>query len=414
MSDTPLYHFGMDWLNGVLPMSDVKQFFTDLEQFSSKLRFCRWQLESSGKYNYSRRFCHEGQASIQIMFNPPEIYWDDLRCLVADMDCNNSGIFISISGDGLRKLASMGQPGNSALNKLLFYLYRNGFRASRYDVYCDILDKDNKVVSLLTKAFRYFVQPRVGFPTLTTNTQRLRHNVSVIRHQGDDGKSFYNVSLGHHGSSTFMFRCYNKLAEIKDGRLSDYKDSLLEHYGNPDYWYRMEYEIHKNHASDYFNATMKQAEENNMNITYTDCFLTAFDRCFTPIIYRFIKHIRNIHGFPPADPWVEFRELIASNCDKLFILSNSSLPYVDMSKARLNRYIKRNSSFVYALVTALLFQPDLISDLRDGEERFFKKKKYLPFLDEVLPDFDSGGYIPLFKTPGVLKAFEVAQDSISA
>lgn len=412
MSDCK-YYFGIDWLNGVLPMSDVKQFFSDIEQFSNKLRFCRWQLESSGKYNYARRYCLEGQATFQVMFNPLPLYFDDYRCLVADMDCNNSGIFLSISGDGLRKLASMGQPGNSALNKLLFYLYRNGFKASRYDVYCDILDEKNKVVPLLTKAFRYFVQPRVGFPTLTTNMQRLRHNVSVISNQDDNGKTFYNVALGHHGSSTFMFRCYNKRMEIMDGRLSEYKDQLLSSYGNPDYCYRMEYEIHKNHASDYFNATMKQAEESNENISYQDCFLTCFDRCFTPVLFKIVASSR-LCSLPASDPWVEFRELISSSSGKLFILSNSTLPYVEMSKERLNRYIKRNSSFVYALFTAVLFQPDLIfSVLSDGQDRFHKKKKYLPLLDDLAPDFDSAHYSEV-NTLGVLGALHSSAKSLSA
>ena len=399
-----LYHFGMDWLNGVLPVSDVGEVFRTLAQFSSKLAYNRWSLECYGKYNYAFRYCLDGQSSVQLMFNPMKEHADDRRCLIADMDCNNSGVFFSISGDGIRKLASMGQSGNSALNKLLFYFYRNGFKASRFDVYCDILDKKNKVVSVVRESFKYFRFPQVGKLTLTTNVQRKPNAVRMDRYVDENNKVYYNCTMGNHASNTFMFRCYNKREEVLNGRLDEYSESLLKYYDDPQYWWRMEYELHKKHAADYFNATMKQAEEDNKNIQYRDCFLTAFDRCFTPVVFSYLKHLKNIRTLTVSVDWSEFANMI-SNCPERFILSNSTLPYVEMSRVRLNKYIKHNSSFVYALFTAVLFQPDLIYDvLAEGQDRFHKKVNIFSFYEneirnvEQLTDEEIDDYINVIKS----------------
>lgn len=383
-----LIKFGVDWLNGVLPCSDALEVFKALETFSSKLRLDRWSLQASGMYNYKTRFMLDGKPFVQLAFNPVVE-----GSFEVSSTTNNPGIFFSISGDGLRYLSSLGGE-QTALNKLLFYFYRNGFKASRFDVYCDILDKKNKVVPLIQKSFRYFLQPRVGYPTLTTNITRQRKNVKLYRVEGDNGV-YYNCSLGSRGSDQTLFRCYNKYDEVKDGRLSDKSDQIFEDYKVTDYWYRLEYEIHKRHASEYFNAVMEQAEKNNQLITFVDCFLSAFDRTFTPVIFDAVSKSR-ICALPVSPSWSTFRDQIAS-CPQLFISSNS-IPYVPMSKSRLHSYIKKNSAFVFNMLTAMLFDRDFgLSVISEGADKYRKNNRYNEIRDELHIDKDFSHQTALFQ-----------------
>lgn len=318
--DKKLYKFGMDWLNGVLPVTDVWEVFQMLEKFSSKLRFDRWELVNSGKYNYSRRYCLDGKASIQLMYNPVSLEEGFTACLpepktdeaepntIYQRTHNNPYVFFSISGDGIRQLHNMGGD-VSALNKLMFYFYRNSFRCSRFDVYCDVLDKKNTAVPIIQKAFKYFQYPQVGKPTLRTNVQRKAGNVSMYRGVDDKGKVYYNCVLGNHGTRFGMFRCYNKRMELLEGRLSGEKgNEILKDYGNPDYWWRLEYEIHKENAAACFNACMEQAEKNNKVLSFDAVFASALERVFD------IVDVSGLHcassNFPYSDKWASFCDLV--------------------------------------------------------------------------------------------------------
>lgn len=315
--DKKLYKFGMDWLNGVLPVSDVKSVFDMLEKFSCKLRYDRWGLVNSGLYNYSRRYWLDGKATIQLMYNPVS----DEEYLTADMNHNNSGIFFSISGDGIRYLHSLGGD-VSALNKLLYYFYRNSFKASRFDVYCDILDGENDIVPLIQEAFNYVGREQVGKPLIRTRLRRsgssLRQNFKKIPMTDDEGNEFVNCQLGHHASTVGMFRCYNKLVEVSDGRLSDMSEDIFKSYDVADYWYRLEYEMHKDNASACFNALMSRAEDENTVLCFSDIFLSVFERVFTiglpSTLAQLSTYVRD--RIPSAEAWSLFgAELQANSID---------------------------------------------------------------------------------------------------
>ncbi len=304
--DKKLYKFGMDWLNGVLPVSDVWSAFEMLEKFSSKLRFGRWTLLNSGLYNYARRYALDGKMTIQLMYNPVS----DEQGFTADMNHNNSGIFFSISGDGIRYLHSLGGD-VSALNKLLFYFYRNNFKASRFDVYCDILDKDNDIVPLLTEAFSSFGQETVGHYAISTNVQHNRKNVTMYRGLNDDGSEFWNTTLGHHGTRFGMFRCYNKYVEMTDGRLSDMSSDVFKSYDVEDYWYRLEYEMHKENAAACFNALMSRAEAENSPLCFEDIFYSVYERVFSVVTYSSVG--RKLGDCPIVSSWASFGAELQSN-----------------------------------------------------------------------------------------------------
>ena len=324
--DSKNYKFGMDWLNGVLPVEDVSKVFEMLAMFSSKLRFERWELVNSGKYNYRRRYCLDGGASIQLMYNPVS---DDDSFTACRPDVwiggspvssepvpgthHNPYIFFSISGDGIRYLNSLGGE-VSALNKLLFYFYRNGFKCSRFDVYCDILDKDNEIIPLLTEAFSYFGQEQVGKPFLSTNIRRNRKNVSMFRGLNDDGSEFWNCTLGSHGNTSGMFRSYNKLVEVSDGRLFDFSSAIFDSYGVSDYWYRLEYEMHKDNAAGCFNTLMEKAESCNSPLCFEDIFFCVFNKLFSVSYASTLSKFQHAN-YTDVPVWSEFRDYLLNNAE---------------------------------------------------------------------------------------------------
>ncbi len=303
--DKKLYKFGMDWLNGVLPVADVWSVFEMLEKFSSKLRFDRWTLLNSGRYNYSRRYCLDGKMTIQLMYNPVS----DEEGFTADMNHNNSGIFFSISGDGIRYLHSLGGD-VSALNKLLFYFYRNSFKASRFDTYCDILDDNNDIVPLIQDAFDNFIRPEYDRPTLKTYMRRTDSNIGYIKHRDINGNPYYNCQLGNHSSSVGMFRCYNKFEEMRDGRLSDFSSDAFNSYNVEDYWYRLEYEMHKENAAACFNALMSRADAENSPLCFEDIFNSVFERVFTVVDYKSSSGMQNQ---PTSNVWASFGAELQEN-----------------------------------------------------------------------------------------------------
>ncbi len=305
--DKKLYKFGMDWLNGVLPVSDVMSVFEMLEKFSSKLRFDRWTPLNSGRYNYARRYALDGKMTIQLMYNPVS----DEEGFTADMNHNNSGIFFSISGDGIRYLHSLGGD-VSALNKLLFFFYRYGFKASRFDTYCDILDEDNSIVPLIVEAFSYARHETVGKPFIKTNFHRTNNNFHRYPVVDDNGTEWWNCQLGHHASNVGMFRCYNKLVEVADGRLSEMSVDVFKSYDVDDYWYRLEYEMHKENAAACFNALMSRAEEENSPLCFEDIFYSVFDRLFSVGVANTYNQFTNgCHKV--CDVWASFGAELQAN-----------------------------------------------------------------------------------------------------
>lgn len=385
--DKNKYKFGMDWLNGVLPLADVNDVFQMLGIFSSKLKKERWQLTNSGKYNYSRRYCLDGQATIQLMYNP----LDDYEGLyTADMNHNNSGIFFSISGDGIRYLHTLGGD-VSALNKLLFYFFRNGFRASRFDVYCDILDEQNEIVPLITEAFSYFGQEQVGKLAVSTKVQHKRKNVTQYRGLNDDCSEFWNTTLGNHSTRFGMFRCYNKLVELVDGRLADFSSDILSSYNVSDYWYRLEYELHKENARDCFNSMMFNAVQDNKPLSFESVFFAAFNRVFRivkPTTYSDSRNIGNVDSVPI---WSEFGDELLE--DSIHFVEFKPVPYVKCSLSRLDKNMNRISSYVYIVLMRLFSMSpgERRQYLEDASDKFNGNKRYNLIRDEFeeLSFFDS-------------------------
>lgn len=389
--DKKLYKFGMDWLNGVLPVEDVADVFKLLGQFSSKLRFERWQLTNSGKYNYKRRYMLDGNASIQLMYNPvseeelytackPVEYVSLTSYIEAKGTSNNPYIFFSISGDGIRYLHTLGGD-VSALNKLLFYFYRNGFRASRFDTYCDILDSNNEIVPLITEAFSFFGREQVGKPFIRTKIRRSNNNFKRFPLVDDNGIEWWNSQLGHHGSTVGMFRCYNKYIEMLEGRLENVASNVFKEYDIKDYWYRLEYEMHKDNADKCFKTLMERAENCNSPLCFEDIFYSVFERLFSiGVANSKWQLVDGSHSVPAA--WSTFASELSSSAE--CFVQFGAVPYVKCTLSRLDRNMDRISSYVYITMLRLfsLSKDDRLRYMLNASDKFHKNKKYNLLRDE--------------------------------
>lgn len=261
--------YTLDWLQGVLPFSDVRQLFKALGEIDDRLKLENWAVMGSLR-NYRTRFVCNGMPAVSIAYNDDfmaDPYNDSLWftnpdsstvSLVAEDHPYNPGIFVSISGDGLRWLNCV--PGT--VENLLKYLHLQAFKCSRLDVACDIFEPKNDLVPTVLKAFKNAVSMRPGRLALRSNMRRTSGKNGTVKLYPytdtlrGESKTIWNCSFGDHGSSFGMFRCYDKWFEIASGRLSNYSKEMLSSLPHQ-YWYRLEYELHNGksvaHASIVFN-----------------------------------------------------------------------------------------------------------------------------------------------------------------
>lgn len=305
--------FNIDWLNGVLPITD----FSIIEDFLNQyplLNLSNW-VDSPGRFNYllglefsgmpGFRFCWNNRTPYQVTGN--DIYrssedeyrdHDNNGSIPSKGEHNNAYVFLQLSGDGIRFLQKF-----DLIHDFFTFLYNNNFRCTRFDVNCDIFSADNEVVDVISEAADYFVNPVRGKPTFRSKYFR-RQNKTIRVQQNYDfvlQKMTKNVTIGNHGSQTGMFRCYNKRVEVFETKKAEVALELWRSHGEPDYWYRLEYELHKASAESIFNSYMAAGDFNNIA-----AFMTAFDEFFDIVV--FTSHTATENAFVPC--WVAFSDLI--------------------------------------------------------------------------------------------------------
>lgn len=349
MSYLETTEFTLDWLQGVLPFSDVRQLFKDLGQFDSRLKYENWSVMGNLR-NYRTRFICQGRASVSIAYNDDPLQdpynknlWysselnDDVS-LIAENHPFNPGIFVSISGDGLRWLNQV----DGTVDKIIKYLRFEKFKCSRLDLACDIFDPKNNLVPNVIKAFKNCFSVNVGKLNIVSNMCRtsgkngsvkLYPYVDCIRQETP--KQVWNVTFGNHGSSFGMFRCYDKWFEIASGRLNNYSSEMLKKLTHK-YWYRLEYEVHNgkmnNHAADLFNSLA----DGKVNIQ------TAFGQVAGKM-FRIVKpkSISNLAMAPIFSVWEQF----LSYCEyfvQLGVVEWVTQPWVEKTAEQLVYYVRRH------------------------------------------------------------------------
>lgn len=291
--------FNIDWLNGVLPITDFKWVEDFLNTFPA-INMDHW-VESQGRFNYNFGIEYAGMPGFRFCYNIRSLYQqtgdeefrkddeyrdpDNHGLIPSKGENNNAYVFLQVSGDAIRMLHKFG-----LMHDLLTFLHAFNFRCTRFDVNCDIFSADNEVVDLISEASEYFVNPVRGKPTFRSKYFR-RQNKTIRVNQNYDfilEKMTKNISIGNHGSQTGMFRCYNKRLEVFETKKAEVALELWRSHGEPEYWYRLEYELHKTSAENIFNAYMLDGKFNNMA-----AFESAFSMFFEIVTFKNFKNELN-------------------------------------------------------------------------------------------------------------------------
>lgn len=360
--------FNLDYFNGVIQDydSNVEEFIRDISLFDDRLSLDNWLISEQGLYNYAYSARLFGLNNFIIAWNP-----SFNSSMTPSQDCNNKGLFISISGKGLSFL----QKHANTLPSLIKYFYNLGLRCSRFDVNCDIFDKDNDIVPLLVDSIDNALIRKEGAPGLVCDLKRTNQNFRVIPIvDTDTNERFYNAYVGHHGTNFGMFRCYNKKLEVKEMNNSDVASILLDSVGNPDYWYRLEYEVHKENADAVFKAFASG------KITLQGAFFACADRFFTPVIQPHIFSKTFSRDAQSSVLWVSFMDylslLISSNSGNIEVFTNS--PSIEKDSVSYMGYLELMKPILYMAEQFRSANPDWYDKvvLQEGKISFDTNPKY--------------------------------------
>lgn len=253
----------VDWLRGVVPVTDVNKFVDGLSRLDARLSSENFLEYGAQMLNYKVRYVHKDVQSLTFGFNPITIAVDGSYPLAADKtQHNNPYVLFSLSGDAIRYL------GDKTLKKVFKYLYGLQFVCTRIDYALDITDSTNHIVPLLSEALENFILPEPGELTIKAHIKRTPKNMQIHQYKyplGSDcaGYEFKNYTLGHHGSAHGMFRLYNKHFECLYGRNARIGEQLLN---GRDYWWRAELELHNNNKMPWAFNSFNSLVENDFAV----------------------------------------------------------------------------------------------------------------------------------------------------
>lgn len=390
------FAFGIDWLHGVLPFNDVTALWSALGSIDSRLGPDYWKPLGTFR-NYNTRFICQGKPSITIAFNqdyladPYSNKWyysknpsETPISLLAEDHPYNPGIFVSISGDGLRFIND--KPG--ALKQILKYFRLQKFSCSRIDFYCDFFNPKNKIIPHVIKSFNNAVLEKPGGFCLRSNMRRTSGSSGTVDvHSYVDtirpgGKKVTNVTFGNHGSSFGMFRCYDKWFEISSGRLNLYKEEMLKRCDDQ-YWYRIEYELHNGNTVRRAESIFNNLADDLMNVR--ECFGWCVNQMFDIVKIKYSQ--QKIDRREVSEIWDTFRQIIH------FVQSGElplvSVPWVEKTPEQFVRWLHRMQLAVYKIERLFANDPELkVKILSAGEERYnsdiVQKQLFDNFFDKLI------------------------------
>lgn len=230
--------------------------------------------------------------------NSRSIYWeydlvsdyvtttdDDSICLADTCFTNNYGIFVNISGEGIRKIGQ---------KKLLYWLFfmddKYGVKCTRIDLALDTFQPDNDIVPLILLACDNKLQNKDKDVTIKkARTVKIISNYNKF----DKSKSI-SAYIGSRGSS--MVRVYDKRYE-----------ELSKGFDVPSsYWYRIEVECRNPHNSKYQLAdTVFKSLKNDMplNSAFRFSLETVFTVAYQQNTYETLRKLADYKDF---DMWLDF------------------------------------------------------------------------------------------------------------
>lgn len=366
----------VDWFNIILHSNDILGLIEELEYLVPEMALENWELGNCTRgYTKSLRFqCHN---FIIVSWNPTE---ENLFKVNMEHPTNKD-ILISLSGDGCRFLASYGM-----LSEFLKYCKSIGCHCTRFDTALDIFSQ-NALVSSIVEAFKSSVIARIGACDCISSNMHLKPSNVQFNTVVDPftGEFTENVTFGNHGSSFGMFRCYNKAAEIMQGRLASSSEEIFEAVGCVDYWYRLEYEVHKKNADYYFQMLLNALEGNEFDNILTNIFAQIAEDMFRIVTLKSLNSIPRHSS--TSSLWSEFLSNI-SYIYPIVIDNLVSIPYI--KRTDLQSVVSNGSrikGYVYALLLAFIsdsgFRQLILSE---GREKY--NSPHYSELRQDLPDID--------------------------
>lgn len=398
--------YSIDYISGVVPTPFVTRFFKDLAMVDPvKLGFSCFQKWKTGLNFYKERWCLNDQSYFTLAYNEPGLnedlpldYDPSTDFLICSMqEGKNRGIYLSISGDGLRYL------GDKTVGSLIKLLGGYGFKCTRIDFACDVYDPDNQYVPLLNQALSNVYCQRGFVPgeySVTTNLSRATGNIKrftnfdpfrdpeLLKKIGQEIApgcyETYNFTWGRKDSTKCQFRMYDKWLEVKTvKRLQAVADQIIADTpaSVSNYWYRFEYEMHQLYANDLFYNLF------NENTSVPGAFAWCAEDCFFPVLCGFGLN-RDLCDQQSSDIWEDFidlaRQLGAHEVVQTIHFVQSKFYAVE---DRIN-YVKNNLPLYYMGFCLFKAYPWLLDRvLEDGRRSFFDNRKNIPFLNHMNKNF---------------------------
>lgn len=367
------YKFTCDWLNVRLDCDDINYLIARICVVLPELTVNDFEVRPSGGvcfYKKAHYLPKCGYSSVVLAYNT-----DDSGYILNESKGMGHlfGVLVSISGDGCRFINSLHE--NAFLDLIKLFSEEFNPHCSRIDVACDILDKDNPIVPMI-QTFAYTAYRR--------DEATIDFNCNIPRRPGwvtcndvfDNSLRGWtkNVTIGGRNSTKGTLQLYNKRVEIESGRLSEYKAQMLEQYGNPDYWWRLEYRC-KSFAQMIFETLVQSGD-------IVKAFLAAAERFgkFTESLSD-SSHISRELTLAEWVVFLAFLKKISSNA-YLVQFKNPvvSQKYVSTTISKLEHYQLENMA-VQTVVTLLhsTFDEDFRNRLlRKGLNDFLYKSRYVP------------------------------------
>lgn len=373
--ETKDYYFTCDWLNCRIDCPDIWTFLTDLENVIPEISVSDWKVRASGGVCFYKNGLYlpaAGLSSVVLAYNV-----DEHGKVINECQGERSmyGVLVSLSGDGCRYINSLHE---NALFDFIHLLAGYNAVCTRIDVACDILDSDNEVVPMIqcfaNSAYNYDraiydfncnLNRKPGWVTMNRVYDRIVNDYTD------------NVTIGGRSSTKGTLQLYNKRVEVESGRLSELAAPMLAQYGNPDYWWRLEYRC---------KSFSQKVFEQLLNTGIVGAFFQAM--CNFGFFVE-VKYSYNLGASDTVPCWNEFLEYVKSQCDKnIDLVQLVSQEYIPTSISKAALHIERNPALLFK-IHCLKFVEELTYDmdidiLRQGFRNMIDNQaRYGPFLDEL-------------------------------
>lgn len=374
------YKFTVDWLNVRLDCDDLWGLVNRLIDFLPELSIEDFCIRPNGGVCFYQNALYVpkcGHSSFTLNY-----MLDDNGSIInqASGRGNLYGILLSISGDGCRFINSLH---NDAFKDFLEAIRFYNPHCSRIDVACDILDSNNLIVPMFEEFYRTCYEEDLSKVNVYYNCGLHRKTLTnktwaTINPVYDRllGKHTFNFTIGGRGCKRGAVQLYNKRVEIEQGRLSSLKSELKEAYGNPDYWYRLEYRCSSN-ADAVFQQLM-----NDYDI-YAAFFQAAVSwGSFVKPKYSRLSDISYSDVIPVWQDFLDFLTFMVGGT--IHLVQLVSTPYVPSSVAKVigYQYEDISKNFAKALMIAVSDVRRFSSALMKGLNLLYADNKEKAFLND--------------------------------